>query len=160
MKRLIGGPLALALLLLASLVGTAFDPGTAVAENNGVGQKPAMGWSSWSFYGHDPTAAAVEAQARALVHEGLEKAGYRYVLVDDFWYVCPGAQGPAVDGDGRWLVDTARFPNQGKVNGIEALARYVHHLGLKFGLYVTPGISKQAVARNTHIQGTPERADQ
>ena len=46
------------------------------------------------------------------------------------------------------------------MNGIEALARYVHHLGLKFGLYVTPGISKQAVARNTRIEGTPYRADQ
>jgi alpha-galactosidase len=34
------------------------------------------------------------------------------------------------------------------------VANYVHSLGLKFGLYVTPGISKQAVAENTPIQGT------
>ena len=30
----------------------------------------------------------------------------------------------------------------------------MHHLGLKFGIYVTPGISKQAVAENTPIEGT------
>ncbi len=39
-------------------------------------------------------------------------------------------------------------------NGIAAVARYVHRLGLKFGIYVTPGISKQAVAKNTPILGT------
>ena len=36
----------------------------------------------------------------------------------------------------------------------------MHHLGLKFGLYVTPGISKQAVAQNTPIEGTSYTADQ
>src|SRR6202000_2792056 len=32
--------------------------------------------------------------------------------------------------------------------------------GLKFGLYVTPGISAQAVAQNTPIEGTSYTADQ
>jgi hypothetical protein len=45
-------------------------------------------------------------------------------------------------------------------NGIEAVASYVHSLGLKFGIYVTPGISDQAVAKNTPIQGTPYTADE
>jgi len=58
------------------------------------------------------------------------------------------------------MIDTSEFPSQGRVNGIEALARYVHHLGLKFGLYVTPGISKQAVAKNTRIKGTRYTADE
>ena len=35
----------------------------------------------------------------------------------------------------------------------------MHSLGLKFGLYVTPGISKQAVAQNTAIKGTSYHAD-
>src|ERR1022692_3191589 len=38
----------------------------AVAEANGVGATPAMGWSSWSFIRHDPTAADIEAQAAAM----------------------------------------------------------------------------------------------
>jgi len=36
----------------------------------------------------------------------------------------------------------------------------VHSLGLKFGIYVTPGISKQAVAANTPVLGSDETADQ
>src|ERR1700734_1220605 len=39
-------------------------------------------------------------------------------------------------------------------NGIAVVASYVHSLGLRFGIYVTPGISDQAVARNTPILGT------
>ncbi|HXQ61808.1 MAG TPA: glycoside hydrolase family 27 protein [Acidimicrobiales bacterium] len=158
MKRLIGGLLAVAVLFLVT--APVADSGKAFAEDNGVGRTPAMGWSSWSFYGHDPTLHAVEAQAEAMVRDGLKKAGYTYVLVDDYWYVCPGSQGPDVGKYGHWVVSTSRFPDQGRLNGIEALVRYVHHLGLKFGLYVTPGISKQAVAENTRIKGTSYTADE
>ena len=54
---------------------------------------------------------------------------------------------------------TTKFPSQGTENGIQAVADYVHSLGLKFGLYVTPGISHQAVVQNTAIEGTPYHAD-
>lgn len=130
----------------------------AQAENNGVGQKPAMGWSSWSFLRHNPSTANVEAQARAMVSSGLAGVGYRYVNLDDFWYQCPGSQGPNVDQYGRWVIDPSRFPSQSSTTGIRAVADYVHHLGLKFGIYVTPGISKQAVAQNTAIKGTSYHA--
>ena len=40
----------------------------------------------------------------------------------------------------------------------QVVANYVHSLGLKFGLYVTPGISQQAVAQNTPILGTFDTA--
>jgi len=134
----------------------------ASAETNGVGLTPAMGWSSWSFIRHNPTAAIIEAQAKAMKDSGLAGAGYQYVNVDDFWYQCPGSQGPAVDQFGRWVIDQTKFPASasGSANGIQAVAAYVHSLGLKFGLYVTPGISKQAVAQNTPIQGTPYTAAQ
>ena len=133
---------------------------TALAEANGVGLTPAMGWSSWSFIRSDPTAAKIEAQARAMKSSGLTSVGYQYVNLDDFWYVCPGSQGPNVDQYGRWVIDTSKFPSSGSVNGIQAVANYVHSLGLKFGVYVTPGISKQAVAQNTPIEGTSYTADQ
>jgi Alpha galactosidase A/NPCBM-associated, NEW3 domain of alpha-galactosidase/Alpha galactosidase C-terminal beta sandwich domain len=132
----------------------------ARAEDNGVGAKPAMGWSSWSFLRHSPSEASVEAQAKAMVTSGLKSVGYRYVNLDDFWYQCPGSQGPNVDRYGRWVIDASKFPSQGSMNGIEATADYVHRLGLKFGIYVTPGISSQAVAQNTQIKGTPYTADQ
>ena len=132
----------------------------AKAEDNGVGLTPAMGWSSWSFIRHNPTESDIEAQARAMKDSGLAGVGYQYVNVDDFWYECPGSQGPNVDQYGRWVIDPTKFPSSGSISGIQAVARYVHSLGLKFGLYVTPGISAQAVAENTPIQGTSYTADQ
>jgi hypothetical protein len=133
---------------------------SASAETNGVGLTPAMGWSSWSFIRHNPTETGIEAQAKAMKTSGLASVGYQYVNVDDFWYQCPGSQGPNVDQYGRWVIDTTKFPDSGSLNGIQATAKYVHGLGLKFGLYVTPGISAQAVAQNTPIMGTSYTADQ
>ena len=133
----------------------------ALAENNGLAASaPLMGWSSWSFLRSDPTAAKIEAEASALKSSGLSAHGYDYVNLDDFWYQCPGSQGPNVDQYGRWVTDAAKFPGSGSTSGIGVVANYVHSLGLKFGLYVTPGISKQAVAQNTPIQGTSYTADQ
>jgi hypothetical protein len=125
-----------------------------------VERTPVLGWSSWSFIRDQPTAAKIEAQADALRSSGLEGLGYRYVNLDDFWYQCPGKQGPNVDQYGRWVIDSSRFPSAGGANGIKAVADHVHRLGLKFGIYVTPGISKQAVAENTKIEGTSYTADQ
>jgi hypothetical protein len=142
------------------LVGTAALAPAASAANNGVERTPVLGWSSWSFLRDQPTAAKIEAQARALQTSGLEKIGYQYVNLDDFWYQCPGSQGPDVNANGLWVTDPTRFPPSGSENGIKVVADYVHSLGLKFGIYVTPGISAQAVAQNSTIAGTKYTADQ
>ena len=151
----------LAMLALAGGAAVAAGSPAAVAESNGVGTTPAMGWSSWSFIRHDPTAADIEAQAAAMASSGLKAAGYDYINVDDFWYDCPGSQGPDVDSYGRWVTNATEFPpSSSGENGIEVVADYVHSLGLKFGLYVTPGISEQAVTENTPIEGTSYTADE
>jgi hypothetical protein len=127
------------------------SPGPTIHANGGPAP---MGWSSWSFLRKHPTAAGVEAQARALTSSGLAALGYRYVNLDDFWMACD-SHGPTVDADGRWIPDLAAFPG-----GIAPVAREVHALGLKFGLYVTPGIPQNAVRRNTAVKGTSQRAGQ
>jgi hypothetical protein len=160
MRRLIRALIAALPLIPLGLVAAVAAAPAAQAEDNGVGLTPALGWSSWSFVRHDPTAAGIEAQARAMKTSGLARAGFQYVNVDDFWYECPGSQGPNVDQYGRWVIDNSKFPADGTENGIQVVANYVHHLGLKFGLYVTPGISKQAVVQNTPIEGTSYTADQ
>ena len=131
---------------------TAYPPG-------GPDPTPVMGWSGWSFLRLGANSAQVQGEANALVSTGLAAAGYQYVNLDDGWYQCPGSQGPNVDGNGRWVVNTANYPNVGSENGIQALAAYVHGLGLKFGIYETAGISGQAVAANTPILGTSDTAD-
>jgi alpha-galactosidase len=90
----------------------------------------------------------------------LHADGYDYINLDDFWYDCPGSQGPDVDSNGRWVTNASTFPPSGSTNGIEVVANYVHSLGLKFGIYVTPGISDQAVAENTPIEGTSYTANE
>ncbi|MCW2894723.1 MAG: glycoside hydrolase clan [Actinomycetia bacterium] len=136
----------------AARAATAYPPG-------GPDQTPVMGWSGWSFLRLGANAAQVEGEAKALVSTGLAAAGYQYVNLDDGWYQCPGSQGPNVDSYGRWVVNTASYPAAGSENGIQALAAYVHGLGLKFGIYETAGISSQAVAANTPILGTSDTAD-
>jgi hypothetical protein len=132
----------------------------ASAEDNGLERTPVLGWSSWSFLRKTPTADKIKTQALALHNSGLQNLGYQYVNLDDFWYQCPGPQGPNVDSYGRWITDPSRFPAQGNTDGIKVVADYVHSLGMKFGTYVTPGISKQAVSRNTPIKGTSYTAAQ
>jgi hypothetical protein len=119
-----------------------------------------MGWSSWSFVRHNPSAPTIEGQADALKNSGLAAVGYSYVNVDDFWYQCPGSQGPNVDANGRWVTDNTKFPNSGSTNGIQVVANDVHAAGLKFGLYVTPGVSMQAVNQRSAILGTSNTVDQ
>ncbi len=132
----------------------------ASAAPGGVERTPVMGWSSWSFLRFGVDTKRIEGEAKALVTTGLKKYGYDYVNVDDNWYVCPGPQGPKVDRDGRWVVDNQEFHHVGSENGLAAVAAYVHRLGLKFGIYETPGISKQAVKANTRVAGTSYTADE
>ena len=145
-------------LLIALLAGVASP--NAGAEDNGLERTPVLGWSSWSFMRKHPTADKMKAQALALHNSGLQTLGYEYINLDDFWYQCPGPQGPNVDPYGRWITDPTIFPPQGDTDGIKVVADYIHSLGMKFGTYVTPGISKQAVSRNTPIKGTSYTAAQ
>jgi hypothetical protein len=160
MKRLTQA--ATTALIALSLVGVALatTTPTARAVDTRVERTPVLGWSSWSFLREKPTAAKMEEQARALHSSGLQKMGYQYVNLDDFWYQCPGSQGPNVGPYGRWVTDATTFPSRGATNGIKVLADYVHSLGQKFGIYITPGISLQAVQKKTPIMGTKYTADQ
>ncbi|MBV8215288.1 MAG: alpha-galactosidase [Verrucomicrobia bacterium] len=126
-------------LAASSLVTSAFG------ENNGVSLTPQMAWSSWSFVRRAPTEAIIKAQALAM-HQNLQSSGFQYVNLDDFWYLDPRA---TVDAYGRWAPDPTKFPD-----GMAALAAYIHSLGLKFGMYITPGIPVAAVNANTPIEGT------
>ncbi|MEU9008877.1 alpha-galactosidase [Streptomyces sp. NPDC048479] len=141
-----------ATLALPLAAGLTAAPTPAAASDNGLSVRPAMGWSSWSFVRRQPTEAKLKAQADALVGSGLKDHGYVYINLDDFYQKCD-SNGFVVDQYGRWAVDEAKFPS-----GIKALADYIHSKGLKFGFYVTPGIAKNAVTRNTPVEGTSYHA--
>ena len=128
-------------------------------NNNSLGATPLMGWSNWSYIGNDPTTAKIEAQAAAMKSSGLLAAGYQYINVDDFYYLC-NSNGPEVDANGRWATDPGKFPNAGSTPGMAALGNYIHAQGEKFGMYVTPGIAQNAVLANSPVAGTSYTADQ
>ncbi len=103
-----------------------------------IGLTPAMGWNSWNCFAGSVTAQKVRAAADAMVSSGLINHGWTYINIDDYWEVKPAAkddptlQGPQRDDEGR-IIPNPRFPD------MKGLADYVHGLGLKIGLYSSPG---------------------
>jgi hypothetical protein len=125
---------------------------------------PPMGWNSWDCFGTSVTEAEVKANADYMA-EKLKRVGYRYVVVDIQWYE-PEAHGHdyrkdaklAMDEFGRLLPAENRFPSAAGEKGFKPLADYVHDKGLWFGIHLLRGIPRQAVERNTPVQGTNVRA--
>jgi hypothetical protein len=125
----------------AAASSAAKDAGAAVAAGQGDFLAPPLGWSSWSSLRENISASIIEAQADVM-HADLQRYGYQYVNIDAGWF-------KGVDQYGRQTWDPARFPG-----GISAVAAYMHKLGLKLGIYLTPGIPAEAVAANSPILGT------
>ncbi|MBO7613680.1 MAG: alpha-galactosidase, partial [Treponema sp.] len=84
---------------------------------------PAMGWNSWNAFGSGNTEALSKAMADKIVELGLDKLGYKYIVLDDGCY-------RSVRVDGKLANETVKFPS-----GFKALSDYIHTKGLKFGMY-------------------------
>ena len=44
---------------------------------------PAMGWNSWNAFGSGNTEALTKAMADKIIELGLDKFGYKYIVLDD-----------------------------------------------------------------------------
>ena len=86
---------------------------------------PPMGWNSWNHFHRRITARIVRQIADAMVSSGMQRAGYRYINIDDTW-------------EGRRDARGRIHPNA-KFGNMKALAGYVHARGLKLGIYSSPG---------------------
>ena len=84
---------------------------------------PAMGWNSWNAFGSGNTEELTKVMADKIVELGLDKLGYKYVVLDDGCYKSERV-------NGRLCNEEVKFPN-----GIKYLSDYVHSKGLKFGMY-------------------------
>jgi alpha-galactosidase len=73
---------AVPLLLLVLLAAGFQSPVQGL--DNGVGRKPALGWSSWNHFNSHINAEILKQTADAMVKNGLKDAGYEYInLVSD-----------------------------------------------------------------------------
>ena len=133
---------AAALLIAATLLPQTL----ARAQVNGAGQKPYLGWSTFSQQTIIPTSivmtqANILAQSDALRASGLEAHGFRYINLDGGW------TGDA-DEYGRTLYNKTAFPD------FFGMIAHIHANGQKFGIYMNPGVSPSVVAANPPILGT------
>ena len=84
---------------------------------------PAMGWNSWNAFGSGNTEALTKEMADKFIELGLDKLGYKYLVLDDGCYKQERV-------DGLLSNDEVKFPS-----GFKALSDYCHEKGLKFGMY-------------------------
>ena len=84
---------------------------------------PAMGWNSWNAFGSGNTEALTKAMADRFIELGLDKLGYKYIVLDDGCYKESRV-------DGKLSNEEVKFPS-----GFKALGDYIHDKGLKFGMY-------------------------
>jgi len=141
-------------------------------EKSGVGTDfyswattPPMGWNSWDCYGPTVTEAEVKENTDYMA-KYLRKSGWEYIVVDIRWYVeNDKAHGYnekdaiyVMDSVGRLQPSPLKFPSSANGKGFKALADYVHHKGLKFGIHIMRGIPVEAVKKNTPILGSNAKA--
>ena len=89
-----------------------------------IGLTPALGWNSWNCWGLSVSEEKVKQSADAMASR-LADHGWTYINIDDGWE-------DKRDGQGEVLANS-KFPD------MKGLTNYVHGLGLKMGIYSSPG---------------------
>ena len=108
-----------------------------IVVGDNIALTPPMGWNSWNCFASSVTEEKVKSAAQAMVDSGLIQHGWRFINIDDYWQVHkdsqdPTLQGPHRDAQGR-ILPNPRFPD------MKGLTDYIHGLGLKAGIYSSPG---------------------
>jgi alpha-galactosidase len=86
---------------------------------------PPMGWNSWNCWGESVDQEKVLQSARAFKEKGLMDHGWAFVNIDGGWQGVRSANGE--------INPNEKFPN------MKALGDSLHTMGLKFGIYSSPG---------------------
>ncbi len=113
--------------------------------------KPPLGFNSFDSYRSDLTADMAYALMDVMAEKYLP-FGYEYFVMDAGWYTTMNPakhKGLGLESFGMCVVNPERFPN-----GIKVLINHAHKKGLKFGVWMMRGISKEAVKQNLPIPGT------
>lgn len=140
---------ALVIVLACAILCVLFGP-SAQGQVNGLGQRPFLGWSTYSEQTIVPSSSVMNeqnilAQSDAMRSSGLEAHGFRYINLDAGW---------SGDNDqyGRTLWNTTAFPH------FLEMIQHIHANGQKVGIYLLPGIGTSIYSANLPIFGTQYHA--
>ncbi|SEN07057.1 Alpha galactosidase A [Sphingomonas gellani] len=142
--------------LCCSGTAMAADPLAATgrwsANTDGHAPLPPMGWNSWNAFNSDVDEEKVLASAQALVDTKLATLGYRYVNIDDGWWL------KRRQPDGRLIIRTSHFPSakSGRNPSFRPLTDRLHAMGLKAGLYSDIGRNSCGQIYTPDFKNQPE----
>ncbi|MEI8290089.1 MAG: alpha-galactosidase [Verrucomicrobiota bacterium] len=123
-------------LVAKNTLGTA-EKKFRIVVGDQIALTPPMGWNSWNCFAGAVSQDRVKRAADAMVKSGLINHGWTYINIDDFWQNHRDSKDPTLRGEFRdkdgFIVPNSRFPD------MKGLANYIHSLGLKAGLYSSPG---------------------
>lgn len=101
----------------------------------GAAATPPMGWNPWNAFRTEVDQAKILAVADTIKRTGLQAAGYRYINIDDGWWLKRRA-------DGGIEIRTSMFPiakREGAKPSFRPWTDRLHAMGFKAGLYTDVG---------------------
>lgn len=130
---------------------------------------PPMGWNSYDYYDTTVNESQIKANADYMA-KNLKKYGWEYIVVDIQWYAQNAGSmrekfqyipfsNLEIDEYSRLQPDPERFPSSINGAGFAPLAKYIHDLGLKFGIHIMRGIPRIAAHNHTKIKNCDATAD-
>ena len=97
---------------------------------------PPMGWSSWNSFSNTVDSQVIINQAKAMISTGMHKAGYKYINIDEGWWLGRRDEHGNIEVDPKAWPALAEGERAGDMSNI---VRYIHGLGLKVGIYTDAG---------------------
>ncbi|KAJ6725693.1 ALPHA-GALACTOSIDASE/ALPHA-N-ACETYLGALACTOSAMINIDASE [Salix purpurea] len=111
---------------------------------------PPRGWNSYDAFCWIVREEDFLRSAEIISHR-LKPYGYECAVIDYLWYRrdVPGASTDShgfdvIDEWGRMIPYPVRWPSSKEGRGFTGIAKKVHSMGLKFGIHIMRGLSRQA----------------
>ena len=124
------------------------------ANQDGQAALPPMGWNSWNAFNSDVDEEKVMASARLIVDKGLREAGYRYINIDDGWWL------RRRQPDGRLVIRADKFPSAAaganQQTSFRPLTDRLHAMGFKAGIYSDIGRNSCGQVYTSNFANQPE----
>ncbi len=124
------------------------------ANQGGQAALPPMGWNSWNAFNSDLDEEKVMASARLIVDKGLREAGYRYINIDDGWWL------RRRQPDGRMVIRADKFPSAAtgpnQQTSFRPLTDRLHAMGFKAGIYSDIGRNSCGQVYTPNFANQPE----